>query len=119
MVLLRLQKTDYKSNVMEKDGDSWTDRVRNEEVLQRVKEERNILHAIKLRKARFIGHILHRNRQLKHVTEEEGRIVTGRRGKRRKQLLDDLKEARGYWKMKEDAPNRTLCKRMGTCRKTS
>jgi hypothetical protein len=26
---------------------SWTDRVRNEEVLQRVKEKRNILHTIK------------------------------------------------------------------------
>jgi hypothetical protein len=30
---------------------SWTDRVRNEEVLHRVKEERNILHTIKRRKA--------------------------------------------------------------------
>jgi hypothetical protein len=30
---------------------SWTDRVRNEEVLQRVKEERNILKIIKRRKA--------------------------------------------------------------------
>jgi hypothetical protein len=29
----------------------WTDRVRNEEVLHRVKEERNILHTIKRRKA--------------------------------------------------------------------
>jgi hypothetical protein len=29
---------------------SWTDHRRNEEVLQRVKEERNILHAIKRRK---------------------------------------------------------------------
>ena len=28
---------------------SWTDRVRNEEVLHRVKEERNILHAIQIR----------------------------------------------------------------------
>jgi hypothetical protein len=95
MVLLRPQKTDHKSNVVEKNGDSWTDHVRNEEVLQRVKEERNIPHATKLRKASFIGHILRRNCQLKHVTEEEGRIeVTGRRGKRRKQLLDDLKETR-------------------------
>jgi len=25
---------------------SWTDRMRNEEVLQRVKEKRNILHAV-------------------------------------------------------------------------
>ena len=60
----------------------------------RVKEERRILLAIKLRKATsFIGHILRMNCQLKHVTEEEGRIeVTGRRGKRRKQVLDDLEE---------------------------
>jgi hypothetical protein len=36
---------------------SWTDRVRNEEVLHRVQEERNILHKIKGRKANWIGHI--------------------------------------------------------------
>jgi hypothetical protein len=36
---------------------SWTDRVRNEEVLHRVKEERNILHTINRRKANWIGHI--------------------------------------------------------------
>jgi hypothetical protein len=30
---------------------SWTDRVRNEEVLHTVKEERNIVHTIKRRKA--------------------------------------------------------------------
>jgi hypothetical protein len=40
---------------------SWTDRVRNEEVLQRVKEERNIVHTIKRRKVNWIGHILRRN----------------------------------------------------------
>jgi hypothetical protein len=34
---------------------SWTDRVRNEEVLQRVKEERNILHTVNRRKAHWIG----------------------------------------------------------------
>jgi replicative superfamily II helicase len=74
---------------------SWADCVRNEEVLQRVKEERNILHTIKRRKANWIGHILRRNCLLKHVIEVklEGRIeVKGRRGRRRKQLLDDLKK---------------------------
>jgi hypothetical protein len=50
---------------------SWTDRVRNEEVLHRVKKERNILHTIKRRKANWIGHILRRNCLLKHVTEEK------------------------------------------------
>jgi hypothetical protein len=48
----------------------WTDRVRNEEVLHRVKEERNILHTIKRRKANWIGHILRRNCLLKHVIDE-------------------------------------------------
>jgi ppGpp synthetase/RelA/SpoT-type nucleotidyltranferase len=50
--------------------------VRNEEVLQRVKEERNILHKIQRRKANWIGHILSRNCLLKHVIEGklEGRI---------------------------------------------
>jgi hypothetical protein len=90
---------------------TWTDRVRNEEVLHRVEEERNILHTIKRRKANWIGHILRRNCLLKHVIEGklEGRIeMTGRRGKRRKQLLDDLKEKRGYWKLKEEALDLTL-----------
>jgi hypothetical protein len=66
---------------------SWTDRVRNEEVLQGVKEERNIVHTIKTRKANCIGHILRRNCLLKHVIEGKlvGRIeMTGRRGRRRK-----------------------------------
>ena len=59
-----------------------------------------MLHTIKRRKADWIGHILHRNCLLKHVIERklEGRIeMTGRRGRRRKQLLDDLKEKRRYW----------------------
>jgi hypothetical protein len=83
---------------------SWTDRVR-------VNEERNILHTIKRRKAYWIGHILRRNCLLKHVIEGklEGRIeMTGRRGRRRKQPLDDLKEKRRYWKLKEEALDRTL-----------
>jgi hypothetical protein len=71
--------------------------VRNEEVLglHRIKEERNILQTIKRRKANWVGHILHRNCLLKHVIEGklEGRIeMNGRRGRRRKQLLDDLEK---------------------------
>jgi hypothetical protein len=34
---------------------SWTDRVNNEAVLHRVKEERNILHTIRRRKANSTG----------------------------------------------------------------
>jgi len=47
---------------------------------------------------------------LNYVTEGqiEGKIdVTGRRGRRRKKLLDDLKGTREYWKMKREALDRT------------
>jgi hypothetical protein len=37
-----------------------TEHVRNEEVLLRVKEQRNILHEISKRKANWIGYILRR-----------------------------------------------------------
>jgi len=40
---------------------SWTDHVKNKEVLHRVKEERNIIGRIKKRKAKWIGHILRKN----------------------------------------------------------
>jgi hypothetical protein len=85
--------------------------VRNEDVLHRVKEERNIVHTIKRRKANWIGQILRRNCLLKHVIEGklEGRVeMTGRRGIRRKQLLNDLKEKRGYRSLKEEALDRPL-----------
>jgi len=89
---------------------SWTDRVRNEEVLHRVKEERNIAQTIKRRKADWIGHILRRNCFLKHVIEgkiEERKKVIGRQGRRRKQLpsgnerillLDEKALVRTLWR---------------------
>jgi hypothetical protein len=36
--------------------------------------------------------------------------VTGRRGRIRRKLLDDLKKRRGYSHLKEDALDRTLCR---------
>ena len=48
---------------------SCTDHVRNEQVLLRVNEQRNILHEIRKRKANWIGHILRRNGLLKQVIE--------------------------------------------------
>ena len=64
---------------------SRTDHLRNEEVLLRVKEQRNILHEIRRRKANSIGHTLRRNCLIKQVIE--GKIkgemeVTRRRGKK-------------------------------------
>ena len=84
---------------------SWTDHERNEDVLLRVNEQKNIVHEIR------IGHILHRNCLLKQVIE--GKIkgemeVTRRRGRRRKKLLDDLKNRRGYSHFKEEALDGTM-----------
>jgi hypothetical protein len=90
---------------------SWTDHVRNEDVLLGVKEQRNILHEISKRKANWIGHILRRNCLLQRVTEgkiQGGIEVTGRQGKRHRKLLDDLKERREYSHLKEEALDRTI-----------
>ena len=50
--------------------------LKNEEMLHRVKEERNILRRIKGRKSNWIGHTLHRNCLRKHAIEgrAEGRV---------------------------------------------
>jgi hypothetical protein len=90
---------------------SWTDNVRNEEVLLRVKEQRNILHEISKRKANWNGFILRRNCLLQQVIEKKikrGLEVTGRRGRRRRKLLEDLKGRRGYSHLKEEALDRTM-----------
>ena len=94
-----------------------------------------------MRKGNWVGHVLCRNCLLKHVIEgklEGGMQVTGRRGRRCKQLLDDfnplnaelnpichllallggativvvsrlrVKETSGCWKFIEEALGRTL-----------
>jgi hypothetical protein len=68
-----------------------------EEILLRVKKQRSILHEISKRKANWIGHILRRNCLLQWIIEGKvkgGIEVTGRLGRRRRKLLDDLKERR-------------------------
>jgi hypothetical protein len=90
---------------------SWTDHVRNEDVLLGVKEQRNILHGISKRKANWIGHILRRNCLLRRVIEGKikgGIEVTGRRGRSCRKLLDNLKERRGYSHLEEEALDRTM-----------
>ena len=80
-------------------------------MLLRVNEQRNILHEIRKRKANWIGHILRRNCLLQQVIE--GKIkgemeVTRRRERRRKKLLDDLKDRRGHSHLKEEALDQTM-----------
>ena len=77
--------------------------MRNEKVLYRAMEERNMLHTVPRRKANWIGHILRRNCRLKHIIEGkiEGRMKGKKiRGRKRKQLLNALKERIRYWKLK-------------------
>jgi hypothetical protein len=70
--------------------------VRNEEVLHRTDDDRNILHRIGGWKANRIGHFLRKNCLLKHVIErkiEERTEVVERRERRYKQLPDDFKNS--------------------------
>jgi hypothetical protein len=73
--------------VLEKYGEDQLDRSREKRgSIRRVKENRNIIHTIKRRKANWIGHFLHRNRVLKHTVE--GNVVRGieMTGERRKKM---------------------------------
>ena len=90
------------------------------DIVLRVNEQRNILHEIRKRKAKWFGHILRRNCLLKQVIEGKikGKIeVTKRQGRRRKKLLDDLTDRRGYCHLKEEALD-PFWKRLWTCHQT-
>jgi hypothetical protein len=66
---------------------------------------------INKRKANWIDHILRRNCLLRRVIEgkiKEGIEVTGRRRRRRRKLLDKLKERRIYSDLKEEALDRIM-----------
>jgi hypothetical protein len=90
---------------------SWTDHVRNEGVLLRVKEQRNILHEIGKWKTNRIRNILRRKCLLQRVIGGKikgGIEVTERRGKRRRKLLDELKKKRVYSHFKGEALDRPM-----------
>jgi hypothetical protein len=69
-----------------------------------------ILHEIRKRKANWIGHILRRNCLIRQVIEGKikGEMELKRRDRKRKKLLDELREGRGYSHLKEEALNRTM-----------
>jgi hypothetical protein len=81
--------------------------MRTKEKLLRVEEQRNIVHEI----SNWIGHILRRKCLLQQVNKgkiKEGIEVTGRRGRRRRKVLDDLKERGGYSHLKEEVLDRSM-----------
>jgi hypothetical protein len=72
------------------------------EVTQSVEEEKNVVQTTKSERLAGLITFLRRSCLLKHTAaaKVERIKVTGRRGRRCKQLLDKLKEKRGYWKLK-------------------
>jgi len=89
--------------------------VKNEEELHRIEEERNIPQAIRVRRTvtgldTYWVETVFRKYVIERKTE--GRIeVRGRRGKRRRQLLDDLKKKIGDCKLKNETLDLTLCRK--------
>ena len=83
------------------------DRITYEEVLRRIQENRSFISNVLKRKANWIGYILRRNGLL-HDTLE-GKMEGGnasRLRRRRIQILDDLKNGKRYWELKEEVENR-------------
>jgi len=84
--------------------------LRRLQTVHTVTVKRDILHTVKRAKVNCKGHIRRRSCLLNHTIAwkiEETMTGMGKRGRRRKQLLDDLKE-KTYWKLKEEALDRTL-----------
>jgi hypothetical protein len=77
----------------------WSEKVTND-VLEHIGEKMTLLNKILRRKAYGIGHILRRN-CLHDDIEGQMAEVKGI-GRRRTQLLDDLRNRRRYWKLKEE-----------------
>ena len=72
-------------------------------------EKRTLLNNILRRKANWIGHTLRRNCLLHDAIEGQMTEVKAV-GRRRTQLLDDLRNER-YWDLKEEAEDRNRWKR--------
>jgi hypothetical protein len=95
--------------VLDKDREDQFDRkcVTSEESLLRIKEQRNFLHEIRKRDwSHFALNCL--PRQVIEGKTKGAIEVKGRRGRRRRKLLDDLKERRGYSHLKEEALDRSM-----------
>src|SRR6267154_2586803 len=71
---------------------SWSDKMKNEEVLKRVEEKSCLIRTISQRKKNWIGHMLRGDGLLRDVMER--RMMGKRRqGQPRKGMITDIKEA--------------------------
>ena len=69
----------------------WSEKVTNEHILDIIEQKRTLINNILSRKANWIGHILRRNCLLHDAIEGQMMEVKGV-GRRRTQLLDDLRK---------------------------
>ena len=78
----------------------WSEKLIIEEILEHIGEKRTLLNIILCRKINWIGQILRRDcllhDVLKDMTEVKG---VGKRT----HLLDDLRNRKRYWELKEEA----------------
>jgi len=82
----------------------WSEKVTHEQVLDRIGEKRTLLNNILCRKSNWTDHILRRNCLLHDGIEGQMTEVKGvrRRRRRRIPLLDDLRNRRRYWELKDE-----------------
>ena len=73
----------------------WSEKVTNEQVLERIGEKRTLLDIILHRKVNWIGHVLRKKCLLHDAIEGMMTEVKGV-GRRRTQLLGDLRNRRIY-----------------------
>ena len=84
----------------------WTNRVKSRRYYRQSKSK-EIYYTTEKRTQNGIGHTMRMNCFLMHITEGKTKGKTEkkkRRWRRCQQLLDDLKEKRGYWKYIEEVP---------------
>ena len=93
-----------------------SEKVTNEEVLERVGEKMTLLNNILSRKANRISHVLRRNCLLHDAVEGQKTEVKGVGRRRATQLLDDLRNKRRYSELKEEAEDRKRWRRQFTNR---
>ena len=89
---------------------NWSEKVTDEQVLDRIGEKITLINNILRRKDNWIGHILRRNWLLHDAIDgqiTEVKVV----GRRRTQLLDDFRNRRRYWELKEEAEDRKRWRR--------
>jgi len=83
----------------------WTDKIKNEVVLERVGERRKLLQAVQKRKSNWLGHVLRRQCLQRDMLEGsvEGRL---KRGRLRRKIIDDMKQEKNYQELKFMAEDR-------------